>query len=172
MLRPRHHSLHDRTHARTHYDEGHPGLWNLFGDLWAQPRYYSLILQPFLVSPAINVGDVAVAMCTHPHLSLEAAMRQMHPFPIFERWVEDDVVVRGKVAVKAGTQVREMQPRTRGLKPPEFERASKGYRRFITRLQTFRIRLQRSPVYRCQIWSLYSEITLACVLGSILQVFG
>jgi cytochrome P450 len=77
----------------------------LFEEKWAQPRYYSLILQPFLVSPAINVGDIAVAMKSNPQLGLEAAMRQMHPFPIFERWVEKDVVVRGNVAVKANTQV-------------------------------------------------------------------
>ena len=85
--------------------KGHPALWRLFGDKWSQPRYYSLILQPFLVSPAINVGDIAVAMKANPKLSLDAAMRQMHPFPIFERWVEKDVVVRGKVAVRANTQV-------------------------------------------------------------------
>ena len=32
-------------------------------------------------------------------------MRRAHPFPIFERWVSKDVVVRGRTAVKAGTQV-------------------------------------------------------------------
>ena len=46
-----------------------------------------------------------MAIKTNPKLGLEAAMRQMHPFPIFERFVEKDVVVKGKVAVRAGTQV-------------------------------------------------------------------
>ena len=58
-----------------------------------------------LISPAINVGDIAVAMKTHPELGLEAAMRQMHPFPIFERFVEKDVVLKGRVVVRGGTQV-------------------------------------------------------------------
>ena len=85
--------------------KGNPELWKLFGEKWHQPRYYSLILQPFLVSPAINVGDIAVAMKANRDLGLEAAMRRMHPFPIFERWVNKDVVVRGKTRVRAGTQV-------------------------------------------------------------------
>ena len=80
-------------------------LWDLFGKKWREPRYYSLIMQPFLVSPAINVGDIAVAMKAHPDLALEPAMRRMHPFPIFERWVDKDVVVDGRIAVRADTQV-------------------------------------------------------------------
>ena len=80
-------------------------LWELFGEKWREPRYYSLIMQPFLVSPAINVGDIAVAMKAHPDLALEPAMRRMHPFPIFERWVDKDVVVKGRIAVRANTQV-------------------------------------------------------------------
>ena len=80
-------------------------LWDLFGEKWREPRYYSLIMQPFLVSPAINVGDIAVAMKAHPDLALEPAMRRMHPFPIFERWVDKDVVVDGRIAVRADTQV-------------------------------------------------------------------
>ena len=80
-------------------------LWELFGEKWREPRYYSLIMQPFLVSPAINVGDIAVAMKRYPDLALEPAMRRMHPFPIFERYVDQDVVVKGKVAVRAKTQV-------------------------------------------------------------------
>ena len=95
-----------------------PALWNLFGEEWKKPRYYSLILQPFLISPAINVGDIAVAMKANPELNLEAAMRQMHPFPIFERWVDKDVVVRGKVAVRANTQVMMFTSDFRDSKTP------------------------------------------------------
>ena len=83
----------------------HSHLWDLFGERWREPRYFSLILQPFLISPAINIGDAAVAMKEYPHLDLEAAMRRMHPFPVFERWVDEDVVLKGKVVVRAKTQV-------------------------------------------------------------------
>ena len=81
-------------------------LWPLFGERWAEPRYYSLILQPFLLSPCINVGDVAVTLKAQPTLTLEEAIRAAHPFPIFERFVRADVKgADGRVAVKAGTQV-------------------------------------------------------------------
>ena len=39
----------------------HPKLWALHGRI-GPTRYFSLILQPFIISPAINVGDIAVAM--------------------------------------------------------------------------------------------------------------
>lgn len=40
-----------------------PHLWALLEeDQWTKPRGYSLLLQPFFLSPAINVGDVAVAL--------------------------------------------------------------------------------------------------------------
>jgi hypothetical protein len=83
-----------------------PALWALFGERWAQPRYYSLIMQPFLISPAINVGDIAVAMAARPTLSLEDAIRDQHPFPIFERFVAEDVTsADGRLLVRGGTQV-------------------------------------------------------------------
>jgi hypothetical protein len=47
-----------------------------------------------------------VAIATHPEQTLEGAMRLMHPFPIFERFVEKDIVIKGKVEVTAGSQVR------------------------------------------------------------------
>ena len=80
-------------------------LWALHGERWAQSEYYSLLMQPFILSPSINVGDIAVAIKTHTDLPLQAAMRLMHPFPVLERFVATDVVVRGRVAVRAGTQV-------------------------------------------------------------------
>jgi hypothetical protein len=83
-----------------------PRLWALFGERWATPRYYSLILQPFLISPCINVGDIAVTLAAQPALGLEDAIRAAHPFPIFERFVKSDVKASdGRVAVKGGTQV-------------------------------------------------------------------
>jgi hypothetical protein len=81
-----------------------PALWRLFGERWREPRFISLLLQPFLISPAINVTDIAVAMKRHPGLSLEDALRKMHPFPILERFLREDVLVDGRVAVRANTQ--------------------------------------------------------------------
>ena len=84
-----------------------PRLFAVFGERWDEPEYFSLILQPYLISPAINVGDIAVAMKLHPTLSVEEAMREMHPFPILERFVAHDLApaAPGARAVRAGTQV-------------------------------------------------------------------
>ena len=53
-------------------------LWGIHGANWRQPRFYSLLMQPFLLSPAINIGDICVALKTHPSLSPEEAMRCVH----------------------------------------------------------------------------------------------
>ena len=81
-------------------------LWDIFGDRWRLPQYYSLILQPFIISPIINTGDIMVAMkrCG-VHISLEDAIRLYHPFPILERYVTSDVLYKGKVVVPAHTQI-------------------------------------------------------------------
>uniref|UniRef100_H3H2M5 Uncharacterized protein n=1 Tax=Phytophthora ramorum TaxID=164328 RepID=H3H2M5_PHYRM len=39
-----------------------PRLYDLFEEKWAEPEYFSLILQPFVISPAINQTDVVVAV--------------------------------------------------------------------------------------------------------------
>ena len=83
-------------------------IWDLHGDSWALPRYYSLLMQPFLLSPAINIGDIAVAFKQHPTLSAEDAVRVSHPFPILERFVgPDGVLMRdgSKAAIRPNTQV-------------------------------------------------------------------
>ena len=82
-------------------------LWPLFGERWREPRYYSLLLQPFLLSPCINLGDIAVAVKTRPHLDhAEDAVRAAHPFPILERYVGKDLRAKdGSLAVRADTQV-------------------------------------------------------------------
>ena len=68
-------------------------MWAMHGEAWWEPRNFSLVKQPFLISPAINVGDVAVALKRRPGSRLEDAMRDAHPFPIFERFVKEDVYV-------------------------------------------------------------------------------
>ena len=77
--------------------------WSIFGENWRRPEYYSLILQPFIISPCINTGDILSAMNAHPEWSLDAAMRNMHPFPVFERFVDHDIIHGGKVCVKSGS---------------------------------------------------------------------
>jgi hypothetical protein len=85
----------------------HPKLWALHGEKWVLPRYHSLIMQPLLISPIINVGDIFVTVGQHPHLSLDDAIRTAHPFPIFERVVRTDVLdaASGRVTIRAGTHV-------------------------------------------------------------------
>ena len=80
-------------------------LWELHGEKWREARYYSLVMQPFLLSPAINLGDVAVAMHSNPTMTPEQAMRAAHPFPILERFVG-----AGGARLRDGTLV--VQPNT------------------------------------------------------------
>jgi hypothetical protein len=73
-----------------------PALYDIFRDKWSDPAYYSLLLQPFFLSPAINVSDVAVTM---RHLKgksrglegadlINHALDISHPFVILERYLE------------------------------------------------------------------------------------
>jgi hypothetical protein len=55
--------------------------------------FFSLILQPFLISPTINTGDSVVAFLRYPELVVSDALRQMHPFPILERFISKDIMV-------------------------------------------------------------------------------
>ncbi|KAG7402078.1 hypothetical protein PHYBOEH_007292 [Phytophthora boehmeriae] len=76
-----------------------PHLYEVFGDLWEEPEYYSLILQPFLLSPAINLTDIAVlvgewAKATPPTQAitpeiLRQCICSFHPFPVVERFFPD-----------------------------------------------------------------------------------
>lgn len=77
----------------------------MFEEKWTDPRYYSLLMQPFIISPAINVGDIMSAVYLLPDLSLEDAIRRLHPFPILERYIDSDIVHNNTVVVKADTQV-------------------------------------------------------------------
>jgi hypothetical protein len=53
-----------------------PHLFPLFGERWREPCCYSLIMQPFLLSPMINVGDILVAVAAKgPTVSLDDAIR-------------------------------------------------------------------------------------------------
>ena len=80
-------------------------LNKLFGNLWEQPEYYSLLLQPFFISPIINTGDIMCAFQSNPGLSLDQLLKIMHPFPIFERYIASDLAINKKIVVRANTQV-------------------------------------------------------------------
>lgn len=72
-----------------------PKYKDIFSD-WAQPEYYSVIMQPFIISPMINVSDIAVSV--KKNLSklnefnydtssfIDYAINVAHPFPILERY--------------------------------------------------------------------------------------
>lgn len=91
-------------------------IYEIFGERWSEPEYYSLILQPFIISPSINVSDIMVSAVdmymptvsnstTNVHVNIDEVIRHMHPFPIFERFVTSDVIIDGVVKVKANTHV-------------------------------------------------------------------
>lgn len=94
--------------------------FDLFGEQWMEPEYYSVIMQPFLVSPAINFVDLAVAVqtvyesdleqatCTSSSGSdtestmtkltprvltslIDRALHEYHPFPILERLIWKEI---------------------------------------------------------------------------------
>ena len=81
----------------------------LFGEQWSSPECYSVIMQPFILSPMINISDIAVSAYRHPDLSIHELIHYSHPFPIMERYVAKDLVVHhdgnDRVLVRANTQV-------------------------------------------------------------------
>ena len=68
---------------------------NVFRD-WSQPEYFSVVMQPFIISPMINVSDIAVSV--KQNLSkleqfnydtsnfVDYAIFNAHPFPVLERY--------------------------------------------------------------------------------------
>merc|ERR1712070_1108471 len=70
------------------------------------------IAQPLLISPTINVSDVAVTMGIYaeevPLPNLTTLLRRAHPFPILERYLERALVCKNKegnmITIPAKTQ--------------------------------------------------------------------
>ena len=73
-------------------------VYSIFKDKWDQPEYYSVIMQPFIISPMINIADI---MCNYQTLIRKGAVTtndkitfdlidkiiySYHPFPILERY--------------------------------------------------------------------------------------
>lgn len=70
-----------------------------YGELWdwSKPEYYSVIMQPFVVSPSINMCDIGFAIKKHKKEYnsmnykefldyVEYCIYQNHPFPFLERF--------------------------------------------------------------------------------------
>ncbi|CAF2748520.1 unnamed protein product [Rotaria sp. Silwood2] len=83
--------------------------YEIFGEQWSTPECYSVIMQPFLLSPMINFSDIAVSASRRPDLSIQELIHYYHPFPIIERYIEKDIVICNdgvsSVLVNANTQV-------------------------------------------------------------------
>lgn len=73
-------------------------VYSVFEDKWEQPEYYSVIMQPFIISPMINIADI---MCNYQTLIskgvlsvndkitfdlIDKIIYSYHPFPILERY--------------------------------------------------------------------------------------
>jgi len=73
-------------------------LYLIFNEDWEKPEYYSIILQPFIISPMINISDIMVSVQSLLSQSLisnhevinnnliNKIIYSYHPFPILERF--------------------------------------------------------------------------------------
>jgi len=73
-------------------------VYNIFGNNWEKPEYYSVILQPFIISPMINISDIMVnaqillsknIILPNDYVSTELINKiiySYHPFPVLERF--------------------------------------------------------------------------------------
>jgi hypothetical protein len=78
--------------------------YELFGEKWSQPEYFSIILQPFIISPAINFLDIAVSCAAINQTSksknitlsietiIDKSLHDLHPFPILERYLSKSIL--------------------------------------------------------------------------------
>ncbi|KDO33273.1 hypothetical protein SPRG_02084 [Saprolegnia parasitica CBS 223.65] len=94
--------------------ESTPTIYDLFGQQWRDAEYFSLILQPFFLSPSINISDIAVTVGslvrrgegeTAPTDLIHKAIDMAHPFIIIERYLEHGLVVDGAMVIAPGTHV-------------------------------------------------------------------
>ena len=63
---------------------------------WKKPEYYSALMQPFIISPMINVSDIAVSvqnnLPVYEHMNkdinlfIDHCIQISHPFPMLERY--------------------------------------------------------------------------------------
>jgi hypothetical protein len=80
------------------YIKNNNKLYLIFNENWEKPEYYSVILQPFIISPMINISDIMVSAQSLLSQSLisnnevinnnliNKIIYSYHPFPILERF--------------------------------------------------------------------------------------
>lgn len=73
-------------------------IYDIFGDQWKKPEYYSVIMQPFIISPMINISDIMVnyqVLINNKKIDIndkitydlvDKIIYSYHPFPILERY--------------------------------------------------------------------------------------
>jgi len=73
-------------------------VYGIFDDKWNLPEYYSVIMQPFIISPMINISDIMVnlqVLFENGKLNksqiidnniINRIIFTAHPFPILERY--------------------------------------------------------------------------------------
>lgn len=97
----------------------HKKLYEIFQDKWFSDEYWSLLLQPFFVSPAINMTDIAVTLaskefkeefklCESGHdmeRIILSAINYNHPFPVLERWFPDGLKEGEQFLIEPNTHV-------------------------------------------------------------------
>lgn len=77
--------------------------YDIFKDKWTDPLYYSIILQPFIISPMINIPDIAIYI--NKYETIDEAIFYHHPFPLLERYIEKDLYINNELIIKKNTQV-------------------------------------------------------------------
>jgi hypothetical protein len=80
------------------YIKNNNKIYLIFNEDWEKPEYYSVILQPFIISPMINVSDIMVStqsllsqslISNHEDINnnlINKIIYSYHPFPILERF--------------------------------------------------------------------------------------
>lgn len=80
------------------YIKNNNKIYLIFNEDWEKPEYYSIILQPFIISPMINVSDIMVSVQSLLSKSIilnnqvinnsliNRIIYSYHPFPILERF--------------------------------------------------------------------------------------
>jgi len=102
--------------------------YDLFSEKWEEAEYWSLILQPFFISPIINITDVAVMLSSESfraefkennwteHL-LVSAINVSHPFPVLERWFPDGLLEHPHPSLPSSSPHYIIQPNTHVFLP-------------------------------------------------------
>jgi hypothetical protein len=80
------------------YIKNNNKIYSIFNENWEKPEYYSVILQPVIISPMINISDIMVSVqlllsksliSTNELISndlINKIIYSYHPFPVLERF--------------------------------------------------------------------------------------